>query len=108
MPAVAARSDDVARADQGNYTNASEWLEASRDVLRRKMTIVAGLLTRSACAVAYTGAGLSRASGIPDYASTGVQKSVVRAPALRSNLDAQPTFAHRVIVALERRGIVKH
>jgi len=56
---------------------------------------------------AYTGAGLSKASGIPDYASKA-KESVVKAPKLRSNLDAEPTYAHCVLTCMERAGLLHH
>jgi len=57
--------------------------------------------------ITYTGAGLSRASGIKDYASKS-KESIVKAPKIKSSLDAQPTFAHQVLVALERAGYLKY
>jgi hypothetical protein len=61
--------------------------------------MIVELVKQSKNFVTYTGAGLSKASGIPDYASKS-EESVVKAPKLLSNLDAQPTYAHHVLVAL--------
>lgn len=54
------------------------------------MAIVANLVLKSKHTNAYTGAGLSKASGIPDYA-TKASNSVVAGPKIKSALDAQPT-----------------
>jgi len=54
------------------------------------MDIVANLVRKSKNCCAYTGAGLSKASGIPDYA-TKAENSVVKGPKIHSSLDAQPT-----------------
>ena len=56
------------RPDQKNDINANEYLD-DPDVLDAKLDLFVALLQASKCAVAYTGAGLSKSSGIPDYAS---------------------------------------
>jgi len=68
---------------------------------------VADLMKQSKHTVAYTGAGLSKASGIPDYA-TKAKDTVVTGPKLKSNLDALPTYSHCVLTALERAGYIHH
>eukprot|EP01006_Ploeotia_vitrea_P054093 TRINITY_DN67850_c11_g1_i1.p1 TRINITY_DN67850_c11_g1~~TRINITY_DN67850_c11_g1_i1.p1 ORF type:complete len:603 (-),score=67.62 TRINITY_DN67850_c11_g1_i1:151-1959(-) len=105
-PKCVASSDVACRADQGNKIKASEYMD-SPTVLRAKMELVAKLIKQSKFLTAYTGAGLSKASGIPDYA-TKAAKSVVAGPKLKSNFDAAPTYAHTVLVALERAGYLKH
>lgn len=105
MPKLVTKTTEVNREDQGNMMNASEWLDSDA-VIEAKTKAIADLIARSKCCVAYTGAGLSRASGIPDYASK--VQGVVRPPTLRSALDAQPTFAHHVLAALQRRGLLKY
>lgn len=71
------------------------------------MAIVAQMLREASCCVAYTGAGLSRAAGIDDYATKdGPTVSAPDRPQLRSYLDAEPTYAHRVLAAMEREGVV--
>lgn len=47
---------------------ANEYLD-EKDVLEQKMEIVANLIRSSKFCCAYTGAGLSSSSGIPDYAT---------------------------------------
>eukprot|EP00457_Paulinella_chromatophora_P002996 gb/GEZN01003001.1/.p1 GENE.gb/GEZN01003001.1/~~gb/GEZN01003001.1/.p1 ORF type:complete len:719 (-),score=97.03 gb/GEZN01003001.1/:147-2303(-) len=104
-PRLAARADVVNRPDQKSRILAHEYLD-EEDVLRAKMKRVAALLRQAKCTVVYTGAGLSRSSGIADYASRA-EKSVVEARTISSPYDAEPTFAHRVIVAMERAGLVQ-
>jgi len=105
-PQLVAASEESSRADQGNHIKANEFLD-DLDVLEQKMELVANLIRKSRFCVAYTGAGLSKSSGIPDYA-TKAANSIAKAPKITSNLDAQPTYAHRVIAAMEKRGFIKY
>jgi len=108
IPQLAVRCDEACRADQGNRTPSHEYLD-SPAVLEAKMHKIAEMLQASRCCVAYTGAGLSRAAGIADYATKSKNSiSSNGAPKLRSPLDAQPTYAHRVLAALHRRKMVHH
>eukprot|EP00949_MAST-11_sp_MAST-11-sp1_P003891 g3891.t1 len=87
--------------------DASEYMD-SPDVLREKVHVLAAMLRKSAATVVYTGAGISRASGTPDYAS--IAKGT-RAPIARDSgnrLQAQPTFSHKVIASLARKKLVHH
>ena len=91
---MAARTDKPNREDRGNTTNASEYVD-DPDVLDKKMEKIAKLTRKSKYTVAYTGAGLSKTSGIPDYA-TKAENSIVNVPKVKSLLDAQPTFSHYI------------
>lgn len=104
-PKVVMKSDKVNRADQGSQILANEFMD-DENVLREKMLRVAQFMRSSKCCVAYTGAGLSRAAGISDYASAKNSVTNSNVPKLRSNLDAQPTYAHRVLAATERAGFL--
>lgn len=106
-PRLVASSDKACRPDQGNSIKANEYLDEP-EVLEQKMKLVAQLVRKSKWCVAYTGAGLSRSSGIPDYASKASNSVVGNAPKLTSSLDASPTYAHRVIASMERAGHIKH
>mmetsp|Transcript_7631 Transcript_7631/g.17580 ORF Transcript_7631/g.17580 Transcript_7631/m.17580 type:complete len:382 (-) Transcript_7631:59-1204(-) len=105
-PVCVVKCELANRADQGNSTASSEYLD-DEAVLDAKMTLVAQLIRESTCMTAYTGAGLSRASGIPDYASKA-KNSLVSGAKIKSGFDAQPTYAHHVLAALERAGHLKH
>eukprot|EP00930_Biecheleria_cincta_P035315 TRINITY_DN24293_c0_g1_i2.p1 TRINITY_DN24293_c0_g1~~TRINITY_DN24293_c0_g1_i2.p1 ORF type:complete len:309 (-),score=60.75 TRINITY_DN24293_c0_g1_i2:420-1346(-) len=68
------------------------------------------MIRRSKACVAYTGAGISTASGISDYATKAGDsvngKAFHREPV--SPLLAQPTLAHRMLVSLYGAGYLKH
>jgi len=106
IPGLVAESTESARADQGNHIKANEFMDFE-EVLNEKVDLLVTFVRLSQFTCAYTGAGLSRASGIPDYA-TKSDNSVVKAPKLKSNLDAEPTYAHCVLTAMERAGLLHH
>jgi hypothetical protein len=74
-------------------------------VLREKVQFLAYLLTQSRNCVIYTGAGISTASGISDYATKS--KTRFSNQKLKSHLFARPTLAHRVVVSMYQQGLVK-
>ena len=77
------------------------------ETLAAKVSFMAKLIRHSRSFCAYTGAGISTASGIDDYASKA-KNSVAMQRKKVSGLSAQPTLAHRVMGALYRRGHLKH
>ena len=79
----------------------------SDEVLESKVALLASMLKRAHHAVVYSGAGLSRASGIADYASGPGSLAGLGAPRLRSPLEAEPTLSHRVIAQLQKRALIK-
>lgn len=85
---------------------AHEYLDEP-EVLRAKVCVLADLIRRSSRCVAYTGAGISTSSGISDYA-TKASDSVAARGRQATPWEAQPTLAHRVLVALHRAGHLKH
>ena len=106
IPNLAAKSDAVNRADHGNFINASEYLDDS-NILEEKVDLVISLLKKAKFCTVYAGAGLSRASGLRDYASASnsINSQIKR---LKSPYYAQPSMGHKVIAALERKGLVHH
>ena len=80
--------------------------------LREKVRMLAALLRKAKHCVAYTGAGISTASGIDDYASKSKMSvatgSKAKRKKVRRGLAAAPTHAHYVMAALHRRGFLKH
>lgn len=56
----------------------------------------------------YTGAGISRASGIADYASKAANSKAGSENHSLNRLNAEPTLAHFIIAELERKGKVQH
>ena len=78
------------------------------DVMQAKAKLLAALLTKSRCTILYTGAGISTASGIPDYATrTSSRSDVPEVTKILSPINARPTKSHRILVALYRAGLIK-
>eukprot|EP00667_Euglena_gracilis_P012114 EG_transcript_12417 len=93
------------RKDQGNTTASHEYLDDPA-VLQEKVAMLAELLRQAKCCCAYTGAGLSKSSGIPDYA-TKAQNSVANVTAKpATSYQAAPTYAHHALVELHRQGLL--
>ena len=111
-PRLAAKSGEVARPGYSD-TSASEYLDTSA-TLKAKVKAVAALIRSSNRVVVYTGAGISTASGIGDYASKAQNSIATKNVKKRSGFDAQPTLAHergraprvvgRVRAGVERGG----
>jgi NAD-dependent SIR2 family protein deacetylase len=78
------------------------------DTLRAKVRQVVVLLKRSQNPLLYTGAGISTASGVADYASEAAgSKSVVNGMRRRkmSPWEAQPSLAHRVLAKVHAHAV---
>lgn len=105
MPKLARACDDEARPGYKTML-AHEYLDEPQ-VLQAKVKVLAGLILRSKNLVAYTGAGISTSAGVQDYA-TRAGDSVAASRKSASPWEAQPTFAHRALVALHRKGHLKH
>jgi len=105
MPTLARACDDAARPGYKTML-AHEYLDEP-EVLQAKVRKLADLVRRSRQCIAYTGAGISTASGISDYA-TKAGNSVANASKKLSPWEAQPTLAHRVLVAMYNAGHLKH
>ena len=84
-------------------------------MLDAKVALLADLVRRSNATVAYTGAGISTASGIKDYASKAagtLSRAADEAAALKptagiSPWEAEPTEAHHGLVNLFKGGMLK-
>jgi NAD-dependent SIR2 family protein deacetylase len=88
---------------------AHEW-EDRPDVLRAKVQVLAGIVRKAKNSMVLTGAGISTAAGIDDYATKGRDRGVVveERPVVKDWKDARPTKAHRVLTAMYRAGHLKH
>jgi len=107
-PQLARACDDEARPGY-KTKKAHEYLDVP-EVLDKKVKLLAELMRKSKNCVAYTGAGISTSSGISDYA-TKARNSIATSStdgAKASPWAARPTPAHRVLVGLHKRGILKH
>lgn len=107
VPKLAALSEAQARPQYVTY-DASEYLDRP-EVLRAKVAILSQMFRRSQRkTVLYTGAGLSTASGIGDYASkaTGSVAPHLQGGSSGSRLDLTPTYAHHALAALDEKGLI--
>lgn len=104
LPRLASACNEEARPGYKTM-KAHEYLDEPA-VLKAKVKLLADLIARSRNCVAYTGAGISTASGIKDYAtkaSSSSSSSSAKSPWL-----AEPSYAHHVLVALWKSGNLKH
>lgn len=101
---LAVRCDEPVRPDQKNNTLAHEYLD-EESVLEEKVEVLADMMRGGKCVV-YSGAGLSRASGIPDYGSKAKESLSNTTKKLVTPLDAEPTLSHCVIARLVEKGLV--
>lgn len=105
-PRLVAASKDVNRPDQESTFDASEYLD-DEDALMEKVKVVAKLLHESKYATVYSGAGISKTAGIPDYATRATNSVVAGVNRLGNPLSASPTRAHRAIARLYREGLIR-
>lgn len=104
LPTVARVCSEQARPGYRTML-AHEYLDTD-NVLKAKVKLVADLIRKSKNCVAYTGAGISTASGIDDYATKAVDS--IASSKKYSPWEAIPTLAHRVLVGLHSAGFLKH
>lgn len=76
-------------------------------VLDAKVDVFLEMLRSSRHCVAYTGAGISTSAGIKDYATKAQDERRVSVGDVRPS-EAQPSEAHRVLVAMHQVGLLKH
>lgn len=105
---VAATSEE---ARPGYHTqDGSEYVDRPA-TLHSKVRALADLLRHSQAVVVYTGAGVSTAAGLGDYASKAPGS---HAPHKRSGvsganrLELKPTFSHHSLAAMQQHGLVNH
>lgn len=87
---------------------AHEWQDQP-DTLRSKVRELAAMVRGSRFCLAYTGAGISTAAGIDDYATKGGESSVTakgRSLGLKDWKEAKPTTAHYVLAAMHDAGLL--
>eukprot|EP00036_Acanthoecidae_sp_10tr_P011580 CAMPEP_0182928174 /NCGR_PEP_ID=MMETSP0105_2-20130417/15422_1 /TAXON_ID=81532 ORGANISM="Acanthoeca-like sp., Strain 10tr" /NCGR_SAMPLE_ID=MMETSP0105_2 /ASSEMBLY_ACC=CAM_ASM_000205 /LENGTH=432 /DNA_ID=CAMNT_0025066173 /DNA_START=166 /DNA_END=1463 /DNA_ORIENTATION=+ len=107
LPEAVAVCEDEARP---GYTkiDATEYRD-SPDVEAAKIELVAQMLAKASTCTAYTGAGISTAAGIGDYA-TKAKDSHAGSPnkplSMLSPFVAKPSIAHHALVKLWRAGML--
>lgn len=99
-PVLAEYCPEIARPGYA-AVEAHEYEEA-HGVMSAKIGLLVEMLRSSAYTTLYTGAGISTASGISDYATKTKKQPEKKRP---SGFAAEPTLCHRVLVALHRAGL---
>jgi hypothetical protein len=112
-PVLATFCDEASRPGYSD-THSHEYVDQPQ-TLRKKVRVLAGMLRHSAHSVVYTGAGISTASGIGDYASRSEKSLATGSGASQAygrrrvlGLHAKPTFAHYALATLYREKLLHH
>jgi NAD-dependent SIR2 family protein deacetylase len=106
LPVCAVASDLLSRPGY-SAVNSSEYVD-SAEVLDAKADLLVEILRRSKQTLIYSGAGISTSAGIGDYASRACGSLVQQRSGFGGNrLEAQPTPAHRILAALEKKDLVQ-
>jgi NAD-dependent SIR2 family protein deacetylase len=114
-PVMAARSSQAARPGYYSCT-ATEYLDTPQ-VLKEKVALLGAMWKRSGPdTVIYSGAGLSTAAGIGDYASKAVNSLAPHKAAASSSsfestgsrLTLKPTIAHHALASIHEKGFIGH
>ena len=109
VPQTAVDSKDLARPAYTRITSA-EYLDPP-EALDAKADLLIQMFQSAKQRMIYAGAGLSTSSGIWDYASNAAGSLVQpkKRALTRSLIDGlRPTPGHRVLVAMERAGMIEH
>ena len=112
-PKMVVKCDQVARPNMAARIMAHEYQDEP-DVLSAKIKMLAAMVRRAQKCAAYTGAGISTAAGIGDYASKAGARSSVLPKKLSGGtpfdagdaLNAEPTFAHRALTSMHTSGLL--
>jgi NAD-dependent SIR2 family protein deacetylase len=100
---------DVDARDYGSGIKSHEFNDTPI-TLQKKVHVLAQLIRQSKCPIAYTGAGISTAAGIDDYATKAKEESVTAAgrKVIKDWKLARPTLTHRVLVSMFNHGHLSH
>ena len=100
---------DVNARDYGSGIKSHEFNDTPA-TLQQKVHVLAQLIRQAKYPLAYTGAGISTAAGIDDYASKAKKKSVTAAgrAVIKDWKLARPTLTHRVLAAMYHNGHLAH
>lgn len=102
-PVMTQYCDQEARP--GYCTKKAHEYEDHEHVLHEKVSLLADLIKRSSNCLVYSGAGISTASGISDYATKSDTKFAVKKT---SGFSALPTYAHKALVKIQQAGLIKY
>lgn len=103
-PPVCVSAIDVHARLSFTKIKANEYQDTA-GVLRQKIAALADLIRQSTDTLIFTGAGISVAAGIDDYASKGRDSNRLTVKRWR---DAQPTVAHRVLADMYHKGLAQY
>jgi len=92
-----------AKARPGYDSMKAHEFEDNFETLRAKVQLLSALIFQSTHMNVYTGAGISTASGISDYATKSSRWSKGKS----SGLHSTPTLSHYVLTALHRKKLLK-
>ena len=76
--------------------------------MKIKIDLLADIIKKSSNLVVYTGAGISRASGIGDYATKAKNSVSQQENHSLNRLNAVPSDAHYILTEMEKKGYLKH
>jgi len=100
LPKLTADSKNLSRPDCDSGLIAREFKD-TQDVLKEKVKQLALMIKASKNLLVYTGAGISTASGIADYASkSSASYNKGKVNQSLNRLQAEPTKSHYALVAL--------
>jgi NAD-dependent deacetylase len=126
-PIIGMPLDQIGQTGSRNGGRVSSFVMATHDAQDTDVTRLGSLLAGARRIVAFTGAGISTESGIPDFRSPGgvwdrnqpiefrdfMQSAEARRETWRRGLEtypvvaaAEPNAAHRALVELEQRGVL--
>lgn len=109
LPAQVTSFSVAARDYCDEKIEAHEYLD-DEQTLAEKVRVLANICRRAHNLIIFSGAGISTAAGIDDYASKAKDNSITAAgkPVVKDWKLARPTKAHRVLTAMHEADIVKH
>ena len=103
-PLLMVRCDKKARPGYSNMS-AHEYHDTPK-ALRQKVKLLAKLIKAAENAVIYSGAGISTASGIADYATKAGDRSISKGGKKKKGYKL-PTFSHRALTKMFFKGMFK-
>jgi len=106
LPKLVADSNENARPGYNSYL-AQEYVD-NKQVLQEKIRILADQIKKSSNFVVYTGAGISMAAGINDYATKAKNSVTGKKLETINRLKAIPTKSHYILVELYKAKFLKH
>lgn len=102
---VCVTKSDLAARPKYSKVDASEYLDTP-SVLNAKVNVLVAMMKLSKKFMVYTGAGISTAAGVGDYASRG-SGSIVQREGGCNRLLLSPTLSHRLLASLASADVLQ-